>query len=492
MKLILNSALLLLIFNVQLSAQSLRGRVIEANTQNGIPYVNVQLGNRYGVISNEEGYFVLQRKSVDDNTAILFSSMGFETLEIPLSDFENDQVIPLKPATYVLDEVFLSDKQLTAEEILEKFKAGIKENHVLNAAQVQVFTRLNDDYKAETFGIDVKKASFMSKAERREMNENMKNLGNKITENSSIFYQERLSDVFIFEDTLMTKHQKALKLINRDKTFDTDDIQEQVFFELLKTLKSPHSFKVRTGIIPIDKDVSLNEMIEDLEKSQEKVPDTLYNKSNWQGKSYKKFATKFTNDFFTSPKYYTYELKGVTTVYGEPCYHIQFTPDRRKGKYVGDLYIHTRDFGMVSYKYDLEEGRKAMNVNLKFVLGIKVNTYIDSGFYVFSKTNEDSYYPKYIKQVDGNYAYINRSLAFKENNPKRSERKKLNIEFELEYNTIETIEYVGVQYQSISPELASTLKFEDYILIDEIDQYDLNYWKDYNIIEATEAIKTYD
>jgi len=38
-------------------------------------------------------------------------------------------------------------------------------------------------------------------------------------------------------------------------------------------------------------------MIEDLEKSQEKVPDTLYNKSNWQGKSYKKFATKFTNDF---------------------------------------------------------------------------------------------------------------------------------------------------------------------------------------------------
>jgi len=120
MKLILNSALLLLIFNVQLSAQSLRGRVIEANTQNGIPYVNVQLGNRYGVISNEEGYFVLQPKSVGDNTAIMFSSMGFETLEIPLIDFENDQVIPLKPATYQLDEVFLSDKQLTAEEIPRK------------------------------------------------------------------------------------------------------------------------------------------------------------------------------------------------------------------------------------------------------------------------------------------------------------------------------------------------------------------------------------
>ena len=147
---------------------------------------------------------------------------------------------------------------------------------------------------------------------------------------------------------------------------------------------------------------------------------------------------------------------------------------------------------MVSYKYELEEGRKAMNVNLKFALGIKVNTYIDRGFYVFSKTNEDSYFPKYIKQIDGNYAYINRSLAFKENNPKRSERKKLNFEFELEYNTIKTIEYVGIQYQSISPELASTLKFEDYILIDEVDQYDLNYWKDYNIIEATEAIKTYD
>jgi hypothetical protein len=53
MKHILSPALLLLIFNIQLSAQSFRGRIIEANTQNGIPYVNVQLDNRYGVYYNK-------------------------------------------------------------------------------------------------------------------------------------------------------------------------------------------------------------------------------------------------------------------------------------------------------------------------------------------------------------------------------------------------------------------------------------------------------
>jgi hypothetical protein len=69
-----------------------------------------------------------------------------------------------------------------------------------------------------------------------------------------------------------------------------------------------------------------------------------------------------------------------------------------------------------------------MNFNLKFVLGLKVNTYTDSGFYMFSKTGEDSSYPKYIKQINGNDAYINRVPVFKENNPKRSKSKKLNFE----------------------------------------------------------------
>ncbi|MBZ9779785.1 carboxypeptidase-like regulatory domain-containing protein [Psychroflexus sp. CAK8W] len=148
---------LFLLISIQFSAQSLRGRVVEASNQQGIPFVTVQLGDNYGVISNAEGYFVLQRKTTSEETPILFSSMGFESVEILLKDFEENQIISLKPATYELDEVLLFDKQLTAEEILEKFEANAKENHQLSNAKVQVFLRSNDDYKAETFGIDIKK-----------------------------------------------------------------------------------------------------------------------------------------------------------------------------------------------------------------------------------------------------------------------------------------------------------------------------------------------
>ncbi|MFD0933053.1 carboxypeptidase-like regulatory domain-containing protein [Psychroflexus salinarum] len=481
-----------LLLSIQFSAQSLRGRVVEASNKQGIPFVTVQLGDNYGVISNAEGYFVLQRKTTDSITPVIFSSMGFESVEIPLKDFEDNQVISLKPATYELDEVLLFDKELTAEEVLEKFNASAKENHQLSNAKIQVFLRSNNEYKAETFGIDIKKASFLSKSERKKMNENMENLGKKITQTSSTSYQERLTDIYAFEDTLINQHQKALNLINRETTFNTDDIQEQVFFELLKSLKSPNSFKVKTGIIPLDKDLSLNEMIDDMEEDQKKVPDTVRHKNSWRSDAYKRRATQFNNDFLTSPKYYTYELVGVTKVYGEPCYHIKFSPDRRKGKYVGDLYIHTQDFGMVSYKYELEEGKKAMSVNLKFVLGIKANTFADSGFMIFSKNKDKTYYPKYIKQTEGNYAYINRSLLFKENNPNRSERKKLKFEFEMEFNLMEIVEYVGVEYQSVSADLLNSLSFEDYILIDEVEKYDASYWNEYNIIEATEAIKTYE
>jgi hypothetical protein len=480
--------------SLQLLAQSIQGRVIEAKTQKGIPFVTIQLGDGYGVISNDEGYFILQRKPVDENTPLIFSSMGFEAVEIPLKDFKNDQVIELSPATYELDEVLLFDKQLTVEDILQRFIDHRKENHQIQNSKIQIFTRYNDTYQAKTFGIDVEKASFLSKADRKDMNKRIESLGGKIKSSPSVSYQERLSEVFIYDDTLITSHKKAMNLINRDKTFNTDDIQEQVFYELMSTLKSPHSFKVRTGIIPLGKDISLSELIEDLEndKKNQNVPDTLKNKSNYRAKAYKRYAMNFNHDFLTTPKYYEYELVGVTKAYGQPCYHIKFTPDRRKAKYVGDLYIHTRDFGMVSYKYELEEGKKAMNVNLKFVLGIKASTFVDSGFYVFSKTNDERYFPKYVKKTDGNYAYINRSLAFKENNPNRSDRKKLKLEFELEYDLLETMEYVGIQFEDSSFDALPSLSQDDYILIDELSTYDPNYWSDYNIIKATEAIETYE
>jgi hypothetical protein len=418
--------------------------------------------------------------------------MGFETVEVLLKDFENGQNIMMNPSTYELDEVLVFDKQLSVEEILEKFNTSAKINHQLSNAKVQVFARFDDEYEALTFGLDIKKASFLSKGERKDMNTNLVDLGKKIQKNSSKSYRERLLDIYAYEDTLVNTYQKALDLINRENTFNTDNIQDLVFYELLKSLKSENSFKVKTGIIPLDKDLSLNEIIEDLEKQKSKLPDTLFNKNTWSSKSYKRRATQFTNDFFTTPKYYTYELVGVTKVYGQPCYHIKFFPDRRKGKYEGDLFINTQDFGMVSYKYDVVDGKKTMNLNLKFVLGIKAYTFQDSGFFVFSKNNKDTYYPKYIKQTDGSYAYINRSLSFKENNPNRSKRKQLKLEFELEFNIIETIEYVGIQYQNVTKEDIPTSSIEDFIIIDEIDKYDPNYWKDYNIIEATDAIKTYE
>jgi hypothetical protein len=476
------------------SAQSINGRIVEAKTQEGIPFVTVQLGDNYGVISNEEGYFVLKPRQNNEKNILIFSSMGFESLEIPLSDFKNDQIVILSPSTYELDEVLLFDKKLTVEDILERFNAKRKENHSIDNSKIQMFSRYNDNYKANIFDVDVEKASFMSKSERKQMNTAMQDLGEKITTTPSVYYQERLADILVFEDTLFTDHKKALNLINRDKTFNTDEIQDQVFLELLSTLKSPHSFKVRTGIIPLGKDISLSELIEDMENDQQQknVPDTLKNKSTYRAKSYKRYATNFSKDFITTPKYYEYELVGVTKAYGQPCYHLRFKPDRRKGKYVGDLYINTQDFGMVSYKYDLEEGKKAMNVNLKFVLGIKVNTFIDSGFFVFSKSDDNRYFPKYIKRTDGNYAYINRSVMFKENNPERSDRKKLKLEFELEYDLIETTEYVGVQSEPASLDLASSLSADDYILIDEQSTYNPSYWDEYNILEATQAIKTYE
>ena len=140
-------------------------------------------------------------------------------------------------------------------------------------------------------------------------------------------------------------------------------------------------------------------------------------------------------DFISKQDRYEYTLQGTQIINGMLCYHLTFRPDRNKAKYVGELFINTDDFGLVYYKYELAPEKSDFKLNLKWMLGVKFNSFDNKMEVLMKKSPTGTYYPQLIKTYNASYVYVDRSLSFTENHPKRSERKKMKFNFLVEMIT---------------------------------------------------------
>ena len=109
--------LLLLCFNIQfgICQVDLVGQVIDADTEEPLPYVNIGLVNKnIGTVTDEAGYFELE---VHENgyaeATLRFSMIGFEPQDFTLQEYRDQKIltIPLKEKATALDEVVLTTKR---------------------------------------------------------------------------------------------------------------------------------------------------------------------------------------------------------------------------------------------------------------------------------------------------------------------------------------------------------------------------------------------
>ena len=109
--------LLLLCFNIQfgICQVDLVGQVIDADTEEPLPYVNIGLVNKnIGTVTDEAGYFELE---VHENgyaeATLRFSMIGFEPQDFTLQEYRDQKIltIPLKEKATALEEVVLTTKR---------------------------------------------------------------------------------------------------------------------------------------------------------------------------------------------------------------------------------------------------------------------------------------------------------------------------------------------------------------------------------------------
>ncbi len=97
--------------------QDYKGKVIDAQTGKPIPFVNIGILEKgIGTVSDEEGKFhlYLEPNSVAQSVELLFSSLGYKTLQIPLSSiplvYNEYPKFSMQPGVLELEEVVVSNK----------------------------------------------------------------------------------------------------------------------------------------------------------------------------------------------------------------------------------------------------------------------------------------------------------------------------------------------------------------------------------------------
>lgn len=458
------------------AAQVVKGKIVDAHSQEPIGYATVQLSPNYGVITNQEGYFSLLQKDFPDATLVQISHIGYEDVKITIKELSQKQVIALHPSSTMLNEVVLGPT-LTASQILQKYIENCTTNHAISSMRVRYFSRSKESFVPKKFEIDLKKVSF---ANKKELQEKIDAFEKKFNNKEISSFTEVLTDVYSSKQGMVAQNIKALKLVDPDG-LNMDNFEEKFFEHTFQKLESPYTYRIKTGIIGLEKDASMKNI------SQEaKAADTLKNGKSFYALSYGMINHR---EFIVKQDIYNFTLEGTRVINGMLCYHLTFSPDKNRAKYVGELYINTDDFGLVYYKYKLAPDKSEFSLNLKWVLGVKFDSYDDRLEVLLNKSPSGTYYPQLVKRNNASYVYVDRSLTFTENNPNKSERKKMKFNFLIEMINSNDDELVAVEMEAHDPEVKITPP--PYILYDVKRQYDPNYWSGYTILEATEGLRNF-
>lgn len=103
--------IIFLIVQAGYSQNFAEGQILDAESEEPIPYVNIGITRLMtGTVSHENGAFRLEYNSEDD--LITFSAIGYEIHEMAVRDLLSNGSVYMSPTTYEMDEIIVQEKAL--------------------------------------------------------------------------------------------------------------------------------------------------------------------------------------------------------------------------------------------------------------------------------------------------------------------------------------------------------------------------------------------
>jgi hypothetical protein len=475
--------IIFLLFAVNLKAQSTSVKILDSISFAPIPFATVSFSNSSGIISDENGDFELIKNELNDEDSLFISSMGYKKVSYSLNRF-NDSIIFLSPKPIELNNVIITNRKLSSQEIIEKIKAAITQNYQTDLSENKIFYRKEYNSTIEKFEINKFKSSIDN------VNDLLIDslLLNLPSENKSV--TEVLSNYY---GNLEEDNQK-INLIKSRETYKKENeilesLNSKLEESLKKSLKSNSYFKIRSGLLPFSGDLEFDGLW-DIDSTNQAAlkkanDDEIKRKENFANSIKGRVSNIYSNLFYNDATDLDFILKSNRYEFSNPelnylgnqlVYVMTFRPKGSKD-YKGTLHINSDDFAII--RIDFKNVKSLFKLKL---LGFSSDNYLVEGRMVFSKLDKKKYSLTYFQVSSGSKAGIDRPFKIIEKNKFVKGRRKQNqISFNLDFivNSLNKVELRVFQSKSIDLNLYENLKEENKILPEYVDEFKTNFWEEF-------------
>lgn len=477
--------------------QTFSARVLDATTQEPIPFATVQTGEHTGTITNTEGVFsVLLEEGRAVNDSIYISSMGHGKKGI-LPQMVTDGVILLKAETNELESVFLTNNPLEPEEIIERVKENLATNYPNTLTQKKIFFRqslLNTNKKMD---IDFKKSTI------EELNEQLIDSVVDLIPRKSDYYSESVATLSGNYTKQKLNVVRAAKLYDKNKDVSAEGLGKKLEKIFQENVKPDSYLKIKSGLFGTK--VALDEIeTSDRPEGEEggggpvqiKVGDDPTTKDITTGVKdeinalYEDlfFQEDAKLDVLDKSNRYDFTHQGVTTIDNQLVYTIAFEPSGSKD-FSGTMFINTEDYAVMRLEY--KNVKRLYGIS---ILGISFREVLNKGKCLFSKDENGGYSLRFMELEEGVEFGVDRPLKVIEKNKNVAGRRKqneLSLNIDMEYYALGKSEFVVFDSAVISEAVYETTLESTDAEATYLPEYDPSFWKDYTIMEPNAAIRAF-
>ncbi|AWX43777.1 hypothetical protein HME9304_00768 [Flagellimonas maritima] len=483
------SSLFVMLFCQCLSAQTIASKIIDGKTKEPIPYATVQYGENLGVITNEEGRFSFElEESVQYLDSIYISSIGYAKTGFPFQK-SLDSIISITPKAIELSGVYLFDKELSVDDIMERVEERLPINYNKAPIKQRFFLRQSTFNTMQKLNIEFKKSTI------EELNKKLIDSIISILPRNAQYYTETLGDFYRSEELNKLEVIKAAELYDKSNEGSMEALSDKMEAIFKANVKPDSYLKIKSGIfgqkVQVDSILDAEDEASELEaelKEPEKT-DFLGNRKYVLNQIHNQFFGKKSKlDVAKKLNRYDFELLGYSELENQGVYVIGYEPSRR-ADFRGKLFVNIEDFAIMRIDYENVKSLKSIKL-----LGFSYQEHTYKGTTVFSKFGKDKYVPKFMALTFGRKMGVDRPLKVIEKNKHVKGRRKQNeLSLALDiinYNT-EKFEMVVFDSDVVPKSSLENLEEDETVKAIYLSAYNPEFWKGYTIMEPNQAIREF-
>ena len=443
---------LLCIFTLSTIVQAQQIVVIDSIANEPIPLVSIYDG-KTGVIANTTGVFYWNGIESDSLTV---SCLGYQSKKISATALKD--TLFMLPKTLELLPVMVSNRMLTAEEIIDSVKANTKKNIDFGLSSSEVYVHYDNSYETEKIDVEIKKST-ITELDQRFANEIVGQIPKK--DINEFFSKSQ----WLRDNGGLKKHKlrvlKAARL--RDSLSDNsyESIETTIREVLKKRVKKDSYFKVKSGpLISVKVDNPAQE-IDTVTQENDTLTPKKY-ASNQLG-NLQRLATKelfaekdWVLPFLTHPNKYQFKNEGITYELSAPVYKIYFE-SRKKKDFSGYLMIDVEDYGVHNIVYQSNKHQNRLKL-----FGLFFERRLNNRTYSFVKNHIGKYTLYRIYEEYQQRFGLKRPIKIIEKNNVVKGRNRQNV-LTMDFNySMKELRKATVYFNAFTP--ISKKEFDSYIL----------------------------